>query len=330
MMRILLFHSVLIFAFGSIHAKALLCGHASSTARLIGDAEKIEVNIKGTDDRKAQEDFSNPENLEAQRILGLQEIEKSISGVVEVECLYTKDNGKTYRNRFNGILACDNQTLLVNAHSLANSLCNSANENFNCTVQPGQHHPETSKILRPTPSQIMDKDFCDSPNEGKDLVVVKLEQPSSRTPLKIGTVSSFGQIQERKFVSVAANTTKNFVDSRGQRIETEKTFTVSRFDGLTSAQPPLAKSETDGGNGASGEAHLISQDGEPLVIGLRRGFWAPVDENNKPLDGYPYDPNSNYTTSIFFQKEIQDFVRSQVKEPNKCFREVAPENSVSI
>lgn len=310
------------------HALGPMCRNLSSIAKLEKRWKKIEISIKGTDDRKAEEEFGHLENREAQQILGVREIERSMAGVVGIECLYTKSNGKTYRNRFNGILVCDKQTLLVNGHSLKSPLCENTNGNFDCKINSGRHHPE-ERIVKPELSRLMDKDLCDnnSTNGSIDLAVLKLEKPSSRPPIKIGTVNSFEQIRGRRFVSVAANTSRNFVDSQGNKINTDKTFTISQFDELEA--PSMAKSDTDGGKGSSGEAHLISQDGEPLVIGLRQGSYGTLGQDGIIVDRLPYDKNYHFSRSLFFSPEIQKFIRQHVKEPNKCMKEVAPENERS-
>ncbi len=312
----------------SSQAAALMCGNLSGLKRNVASLSAIPIAIKGEDTRKPQEEFSNPENLVAQQLLGKNEIAQSASGVVAIECYYQKD-GKNYRTSFNGVLVCDQRTLLVNSHSFKEPFCDSTpGSEITCVTRPDGNNPDHEFIATPKKNQLMVDDVCAKSYSKPDIAIVKLEEPSKRKPIKIGTVRSFAALLNRPFVSVAANVSHNYRDKNGEKIATDRTFSISQFDGALGSFE--GRSDLDIGRGSSGSAQLINQDQELLLIGVPTSMSSNrIDENGLPVDGLPYDPYTNFSSSVFFEKQTQDFIRKHVDQPNKCFKEVRPADEKS-
>jgi len=298
-----------------------LCGNLTSTQRSIANAKVLNVHIMGTDDRQAEEAFGDPQNLEAQKILGLQEISHSISAIVPVECFYTGKDNKSYVYKFNGSLVCDHTTLLINAHSLEKALCKDIKNNFVCRIPKTSQFPEVF-LNKPNPQQIKAKDLCTNISPDDDVAILNLYEPTKRTPIKIGVVNSFKPLEKRQFVNVAANVSSNYNGSS----DTEKTFSIGTYDEADSTS--TAKTSIDGGPGSSGSPHLINQQGELLAIGINEGGRGQM-AGGILKDGHSYSLKNNYSIELFFNKDIKNFLKKNIKNPNKCLKEVRPAGEVS-
>jgi hypothetical protein len=286
-------------------------------------ASHSHATVFGKDDRQKQEDFGNKDNLEAQKILGLHEIARSLSGIVPIEAYWGPLQDGTYgETKANGILACDRSTIILNAHSLRSELCEETKIPFTVQVADTPLYPDRTGAIKPKQSQILSKEVCTGYKFGdldNDIAVLHLEWPLKRRPLKLG-IASAEQLKGRSVVHVEANVSTN---SPFPGSETEKAFSTATL--YEPAGRSMMKTDADTGDGSSGSPYMVNQDGEILALGILQGYHSPKTRLGEPIDNLEYGDNYNFNRVIIFSPEIKDFLKKNIKHWKSCFRQVKPE-----
>jgi hypothetical protein len=278
------------------------------------------VHIIGSDDRWAEEEFSRGEHLAAQSLSGLIGIDDQLSGVVPMECFYTRKDHVSYSYPFNGVNICNSNTILINAHSLKKSICEDINNDFVCTTIPRK----MGRIFfeKPTSDQFMmtKDDLCkDTLNMdgSRDVAILHSMKPLGRAPLMIGHITQPQAIMYRKILSVERNVGKgNSINENLGSLQ----FTLGQFF-RGDDEPNMTQANIDSGPGSSGSPRIINQNGRILFIGINEGWYGQ--------HGKPFGVWSNYTKEIYFTDEVVDFIKKNVTNADSCIEDVTVPDEVT-